>query len=296
MSLARLKSNNQEAQEERTAKQEAMRDDVFRRKTQGQQFLKHHGALLRALIRIAGTIDLESNPGEFERHVLMARSLAVKIAARILDKPENEISMEEARPYRQECSEIVAWCWTEGEPLRADQVADEIAAAVRHADLAYDADTTPWRNLSNAGQIALTVVPVMMRLRSSVALYDFRLGTEAVLARLSAAVAEASMIAVRAILPATATESDRRSLFQSFLREYSSDLQTLYEEGARQTVDALLPLSEGERVQYLDDRRPLDAIIESFYEVARQNTQLNASAIRAMLEALSSSSHLGPQV
>lgn len=266
------------------------RDETsFRRKVQGQQFLKHHGAILRALIRIAGDIDLRRYPGQFEARVKEARTLAVKIAGRVLGKPDAEVTMEEAKPFRQEASEIVAWYWTTNQPLDSDAIATEIASAAALADTVYDSDNIPWRAITSTGSLAMTVIPAMMRLKNSVDAYDFRLGPDVVLARLSSAVVSAAMEGVVAILPESSNDSDRRSVFQSLVREYAADMQVVYDEAARGTVNVLLGMNDEERTAYLEDLKPVDILIENFLGIARRNTALNTASIKAMLDALAGS-------
>lgn len=266
----------------------APRDETaFRRKVQGQQFLKHHGAILRALIRIAGDIDLRRYPGLFEAKVRDARTLAVKIVAKLHGKPEAEVTMEEAKPFRQEASEIVAWYWTTNQAFDADALAAEIAGAASIADTVYDSDDIPWRSITSTGSLAMTVVPAMMRLKASVDAYDFRLGSDRVLARLSNAVVTSAMEGVYAILPESSTEADRRSVFQSLVREYAADMQVVYDEAARGTVHVLVGMTDMERTAYLEDIKPVDTLIENFAGIARRNTALNTASIKAMLDALS---------
>lgn len=261
-------------------------ENAFRRKVQGQQFLKHHGAILRALIRIAGDIDLRRYPGLFETKVREARALAIKIVANLHGKAESDVTMEEAKPFRQEASEIVAWYWTTNQSLDADAVAMEIAKAASVADSVYDSDDIPWRSITSTGSLAMTVVPAMMRLKSSVDAYDFRLGSDVVLARLSNAVVSSAMEGVHAILPESSTEADRRSVFQSLVREYAADMQVVYDEAARGTVHVLVGMTDAERTAYLEDIKPVDTLIENFIGIARRNTSLNTASIKAMLDAL----------
>lgn len=262
---------------------EAMREDAFHRRVRSQQHLKVHGPVLRALIRVAGDLDLERHPGEFERRVLEARSLAVKVAAGVLGKPEAEVTMDEARPYRQECSDAVAYAWTNGRPLDHAGFAGEMVRAARVADAAFDADTVPWKLMSAPGSMAMTVVPALMRLRHVVEAYDFRMGPENVLGRLAKACGQACAEAVESILPAHATLADRRSLFQSVMREYSHDLRVVYEQVARRSLSSMADLPEEDRVRYLADMRPLDVVEDSFRGIARRNTALMAAAVGAAL-------------
>lgn len=285
--LARLSKSNSD--EGRVDPQKEKDDRTFRRRVMGQQFLKHHGPILRALIRISGDIDLKRYPGQFEARVREARALAVKIAGRVLGKADQDVTMEDARPFRQEASEIVAWYWTTNQPLDADALAEEIARAAALSDAATNADDIPWRSLTSAGSLALTVVPAMMRLKASVDAYDFRLGRDVVLARLSSAVVAAAMEGVVAILPESGNDSDRRSVFQSLVREYASDMQVVYDEAARGTVNVLLGMNDEERAAYLEDLKPVDILIENFLGIARANTALNAASIRTMLDAVAGS-------
>ena len=263
--------------------EEAEREDAFQRRTRSQQHIRQHGPLLRALIRVAGDLDLAAHPGEFERRVLQARALAVKVAAGVLDKPASEVTMDEARPWRAECADAVAYAWTSGRPLDGDAFVAELVMVSRAGDASFDADTVPWKLMSAPGSVAMTVVPALMRLRRVVEAYDFRLGSEAVLTRLARVALEASSEAVSAILPPHATVADRRSLLQSVMREYSHDLRAVYEQVARRSLEAMVGMTEDDKVAYLLDVRPLDRVEAAFRGVAKRNTALNAASVAAAL-------------
>ncbi len=281
--MSGLRGIGRSAREEDTAQEEAAREDAFQRRTRSQRHLRTHGPLLRVLIERAGEIDLESQPGEFERRIQEARGLAVRVAAEVLGKPVAEVDVDEAQPYRQECAEAVAFAWRRGASVAADAFVAEMVRAVHLAGQAADYDPVPWKLLTPPGNMALSVVPSVMRLRHAVDVYDFRLGRDAVTAFLTRLAAEESAAAVHAILPPGATLVDRRSLYQSVLREYTHDLRALYERTARRTVEALVGLGEEARVAHLAEARPLDAIAAAFRAVARRNTELNAAAVQAAM-------------
>ncbi len=89
--------------------------------------------------------------------------------------------------------------------------------------------------------------------------------------------------AVDEILPAHATLADRRSLFQSVMREYGHDLRVVYEQVARRSLASMRDLAEEDRPRYLSDMRPLDVVEDTFRGIARRNTVLMAAAVGAAL-------------
>lgn len=283
MSLAGIKASNP-GNDRRDEQAQAVREEAFQRRVSAQQHLRFNGPLLRALIEVSGGLDFDYRPGEFERRVLQARGIAVRIAANVLRKEERDVSLEEARHYRQDCAEAVAWSWRAGVELDENRFVAEVLAAMKSLDGVYDADTMPWRQITPNGNMALTVFPAAMKLRSVVEDYDFRIGKEEVLGVLVEVVSEMANEAVQILLPEKASVADRRSLFQSVLREYAWDLRSLYEQEARRTVAKLKGTPEPEREAYLKEARPLDSVVEAFRGVARRNTALTAGRVYASME------------
>ena len=279
--MSGLRDIGRTGREEDHGAEDAAREEGFQKRVRGQRHLRTHGPLLRALVEMTG--GLKADPAEFERRVVEARNLAVRVAATVNGKPVAEVDVMEAQPFRHECAEAVAYAWRQGTALDADAFVAAMVEAVRLADEASDYDPVPWKLLTPAGNMALTLVPSVMRLRQVVDVYDFRLGRDAVVAYLSRLVGEEAAEAVNAILPPPATLADRRGLYQSVLREYTFDLRAVYERTARQAVAELVGLPEAERDARLARMRPLESVEAAFRDVARRNTALNAAAVQAAM-------------
>ncbi len=238
MSLAALKRDavRNEAQLEADRQK---RDHQFRQKIASQQFIKHNAALYRAWIAKGRRGDEAFRSGEFEAMGLEARTLAVRITQILFPTLDESAVMETARHFRVEAAEAVAAFWTDDRPLDIDSAARVIAGAADRANVAFDSETMRWRDISEAGSVTLSAAAASALLLRSVSIYDFRLGRSETLSRLSRLLVEATSENVRAILPADASNEDRRSVFQTCMRENALLLSTVYEQIARKTVDAI---------------------------------------------------------
>lgn len=285
MSLAALKRDS--ARNEANAEADRLkRDHLFRQKIASQQFIKHNAALYRAWIVKGRRGDDAFRSSEFEAMGLDARTLAVRITQILFPTLEESAVMETARHFRVEASEAVASFWVDGRPLDIDSAARVIAGAADRANIVFDGETMRWRDISEAGSVTLSAAAASALLFRSVSIYDFRLGRSETLSRLSRILVEATSENVRAILPADASNEDRRSVFQTCMRENAILLSTIYEQIARRTVDAITGRPEADRRVWLVREQPLDAIERSFLDSASSFGQAAALVAQMALQAL----------
>lgn len=285
MSLAAIKreATRTEAQYESEREQ---REQIFRQKIASQQFIKHNASLYRAWIAKGRRGDEAFRSSEFEAMGLESRSLAVRITQILFPNLDETATLETARHFRVEASEAVASFWTDGRALDIESAAHVIAAAAERANVVFDSETMRWRDISEAGSVTLSAAAASALLLRSVMIYDFRLGRDEALARLSRLLVEATAENVRAILPAEASNEDRRSVFQTCMRENAILLSTIYEETGRATIDALTGKPEGERRAWLVRERPLDAIERRFQESASFFGQAAGMVAQLALQAI----------
>lgn len=267
MGLADVKKHEAKSLEAER-RREALGEAAFRGRVAAQQFLKHHGPLMRAFARLGGPASDMVKPGEFARRALQARALAVGVAARLADKEPDQVAMGEARHFRQEAAEMVAESWERNEPIDIDRTADEIAGALAIADGEYDARTIEWGKVTGGGSLAMTSASVGLSLARLVALYDFRLGRRVALARVMQAVVTSTTEAVERLVPPEGTPEDRRSLSQTVMQALSGIMADIYEASARDTVAALLEVPHEERLAWLRRDEPLERVVENFREWA----------------------------
>jgi hypothetical protein len=271
-----------EAREEAAAE---ARRDAFKVRVASQQFLKHHTPLLRAFLRMGGNSKGITQRGVFEEKAREARSLAMAIAARVLNKPVDTVTMAEARHFRLEAAEIVALAWEEDREVDMAAVAESVGGAVASADDAYDDDTVRWAQVSGNGSATMTAASVTLALARSVMIYDFRLGHNFVLSTLTATVVEAVRQAVDAMAPDQATTEDRRSLGQTTMQSFCAIMAQIYEDAARESFAYLVNLDEDQRRAWLRSRQPLESVVSKFKVWTSDITQVATAAARETMAA-----------
>lgn len=252
----------------------------FKARVAAQQFLKHHAPLVPVFMRTGGVSELMATPGIFAEKAKLARQLAIEIAARVMEKPIGEITMSDARHFRTEAAELVAFAWDAQIELDLALVADDVAKAVSGADDTYDAETIKWSQMSGLGSATLTAAAAASSLTTAIELYDFRLGHNMVLSTLTSAVLEATREAVEIMLPSDATDEDRRSLTQTTLRSNCSIIRQIYETAAREALSTLHNADEERKKAWLRQNRPLEAIVSKFRNWSHNIATIAAAAAR----------------
>ena len=294
--MSKIKDLNRQTKEAegRQASADEQGNTRFRMRVAAQQFLKHHAPLLPVYMRNGGGSDVIAVPGAFAEKAMQARTLAVKIASRVMQKPEDEVTMTDARHFRVEAAEIVAMAWDGRVELDMEIVADDIASAVAGADDAYDAETIRWAQISGLGSATLTAAVAAAGLTSAIEVYDFRLGHNMVLSTLTAALLEATREAVEMMLPPEATTEDNRSLSQTMLRSNCAILRQIYESAARQALSTLHTADEEAKRTWLRQNRPLETIVGKFRTWSHNVATIAAATARETVAGSRTSSENTP--
>lgn len=268
-------------QEERREKvDEQGSHDAFRMRIAAQQFLKHHGPLLRSYVRAGGVSTEIVAPGAFEERARAARALAIAITAKVLNKPGDQVTMSEARHFRLEAAEVVAQAWDAGIEIDTETFAAGVASAIALADDAYDNETINWSQMSPTGSATITAAGISMSLAQSVDLYDFRVGKKLMLSTLTAAVVEATREAVGLITNEQSTDEDRRSLSQTTMRSFTTILGQIYDQHARLALETLISMPETKRRTWLRQQQPLETILGEFRTWTADISEVAAAAAR----------------
>ena len=285
MSLAAIKDAAKKS-ESAYESERAQREERFRYRLAAQQFLKHQAPLFRVMLSKGRRPEEIGTSREFADMTLRARELATIIARSLFPDLEEAALPEAARHFRVEAAEAVAMAWADGRDLDVEFAAETIVDAVRQAHIVFDGEAMRWRDISEAGSISLSAAASSALLLRSVMLYDFRLGRDNALSRLSALLVETTSENVRAILPGDASSEDRRSVFQSVMRENGQILAGIYESVSRRTVAALAGQPEADRQSWLLRERPLDAIDAEFRAAADALSFAAARIGKLSLDAL----------
>lgn len=260
--------------------------DARKARLAAQQFLKHHGPLLRAYVA-SGVEPLGFEATEtFRTMAEQSRQLAIAITAYVAGKPVEEVSLEDARNFRLEAADIVAEACRIGRPLDVTGTARDVAAAISFAHPVYDADSIYWGQVTGSGSLAMTAAGVSASLFRVVHAYDFRLGNKAVLAALTKAVVDATMRAVHDMTREGATREDRRSLTQTTMRAYAGMMAEIYDLEARRTLEAAVNVPKAERATWLEQRAPLKTILSAFAGWSSAVTDVAVSTASDAIAAL----------
>lgn len=293
MGFAELKKLAQDAEE----RPQAPASDARKTRLAAQQFLKHHGPLLRAFVS-SGTAPLGfEGSEEFRAMAEQSRQLAIAITASVTGKKADEVTLEEARNFRLEAADIVAEAWRTGRPIDIEGTARAVGAAISFANPVYDAENIFWGQITGSGSLAMTAAGVGASLFKAVHAYDFRLGAKVVLAALTGAIVEATMRAVHDITREGATREDRRSLTQTTMRTYAGMMAEIYEVETRHTLEAAVHVPKSERGAWLEQRAPLQRVLSAFETWSSVLTEVTLNAATeaiATLEATSPAAAPGP--
>jgi len=267
MGLSSLKTEaaRHEAQHEA---ERLTRESVWKQKLASQQFIKHNAPIFRAWLATNRLASDAFQSTEFRDMALRARHLALQIAKRLFPEMSDDVALDVARHFRVEASEAVAAAWADQRHIDIDAAAISISEAAGSANVVFDSEVMRWRDVTEAGSVALSAAAAAAMLLRSVNIYSFRLGREEALARFCALLVEVTSENVRAILPVEATNEDRRSLFQSCLRENGHLLVGIYEHVARETTAVLVGRSDDERRAWFVRQQPIEAIEKEFRDTA----------------------------
>lgn len=265
LNLKKLNESDGLAEKRREAEKEA-RDRSFRQKIAIQQFMNHNGPLFRAFAKAGTSID-ELVEGEIIRvPASQAMRLAVLVAAKLANKPPEDVTAAEAKPFRSEAAEWVATRWLEKKPVDVERAASEIASAVGLADGSWDYDAYKDDRISDDASLMITAAGVAGSLARQVEIYDFRAGKDAVLGRLVKTVVETATRSAVDMLSKEASVSDVRNLTQTLARNLSALMEACYERKAREVVGRLNGRPEREKAAWFAAHSPLDDVMASFRE------------------------------
>lgn len=239
------------------------REEVFRTKVAMQQFMNHNGPLFRAFaykgIDVSEVSDGTILLGPTEE----ASKLTRLVASAVLDKPVGDLTAKDTAPFRTEAAQWVATRWGRNEPWDVEAAAAEIAAAVKTAGEEWAHD--PWKDdrITNDASMMMSAAGVTGILMKQVAIYDFRIGKNKVLAMLLDAVITNST-KVSAEMLKGGGRSDVANLTQTVARNLTVLMEAIYERKAREVVTVIADKSLEERVAWLKINNPLGQILDEF--------------------------------
>lgn len=249
--------NNRRAQEEISA-------NSFQARVAHQQFMNAHASLFNEFARRSNQADSSYETNTLAMSIRTANKLALKVASRVLDKEEREITPDEIRHYRGDCSAFVASRWF-GKSVREqeiDEIATQIAEALSLSNPTFDINPYRGMKISDETSLKMTTLGMVTGLVKNVSVYDFRQNPQEVVARLSRHILNYSETLVSEMLPDESVLNDRLSLRQSLIKHLSNIMASCYEQKAREVVYQLDGKSEDEKVAWFNQNDPIADIIE----------------------------------
>jgi hypothetical protein len=249
--------------EDRKQREEAARADTFRQKVAIQQFMNSNGPIFRAFANRGVLADDVMQSGVLNALIGNAVALASETASRLYNKPREDVSAAEAKPFRIGAAEWVAAHWTSGKQLDVEVAAEQIATAAAMADSGWDHDIYKDTVISDDASKHITAAAVAGSLIERVSIYSFRIDTPIVIYRLINEVMSEATKSARNMLP-TATEAEVANLTQTIARTLSNLMQACYDQKSREVVKEIHNKSEADKIAYLETHKPLDEVIRNF--------------------------------
>lgn len=280
LKVAQAKLANQMAEEQRERDQEN-RDEAFRQRVAIQQFMNSNGPIFRAFANRGVLASDFMRTGVLDALIANAVTLATATAARLYQIEMTEVTAQQARPFRVSAAEWVAAHWTGGKKLDVDLAAEQIAAAASLADEKWDHDVFRDTGVSNEGSRQATAAAVAGNLFESVTAYSFRLDPKVVVFTIVNAVVTEASKSAHNMLP-NGSDADVTNLMQTIARNLSNLMQACYNQTARAVVKDLYRKPEQEKIAYLEERKPFDAVMSNFYNWAEWLAWISPQAAASM--------------
>ena len=249
----------------------AAKNESFRAKVSMQQFMNHNGAIFKAFARKGIAISDVTDGDVLLGPTAAANSLA-KLVASGLEAKGIEIGNRETSYFRSEAANWVAERWENNENYDIEWVSKEIVEVVMDAmsndGKLFDYDPYKDDSISNEASLMMSAASVTARLMKQVEIYDFRVGRNTVLQKLLDAVIETSVSVASEMLPKGASKGDIANLTQTVSRNFTVIIEGIYERKAREVTSLLHGKEKKEKVEWLNDKLPLDDVITEFKDWA----------------------------
>lgn len=253
-----------------------------------QQFMNENTPLLEAFVRCYGS-DMTANADGLRELAAASLDLAKSAARQVSGK--TEVSAAEVRPFRAPAAQFVARHWERGGKYDGEVVARQLAKAAELADPKYDRSVFQDSVISDTASMAMTAAAVSLRLMNATRLYSFRRNPDEVSAILVQTVLDRSLDCMQQMLPNGTSLENQRSLLQTLSGRFSQLMETIYEQQVRSTVASLMRMDEGAKVQVLQEKNPVEAVVRSFNEAAMQATALAVNYTEKSWESLEGPDH-----
>src|SRR3546814_623904 len=131
------------------------------------QFMNHNAAIFHDLAR-AQASNMEFAADTVREAAEDARALAVRVAARVLGKAEQDVEPADAKPFRTEAAALLVELRASGSKVDVTAIADAIAAATKLADPQWDFDAFKDLRISADASVAMTAAAAVATLTKQV--------------------------------------------------------------------------------------------------------------------------------
>src|SRR3546814_2023384 len=110
---------------EREERDTTQRENAFQSRVAMHQFMNHNAAIFHDLAR-AQAPNMEFAADTVREAAEDARTLAIRVAARVLSKAEEDVDPADAKPFRTEAASLLVELRTSGLKIDGTAIADAI--------------------------------------------------------------------------------------------------------------------------------------------------------------------------
>lgn len=237
-----------------------------------QEFMNDNGIIFTGLSELLAnpeSILKESSNNKktevFKDLLERNKELTIKIASKVLGKPENEVSKYDVKPFRAVAASFIVNTWKKEQEINLDKVASVVADSI--SDIHSDDEFNLYRYLENSPEhsIQLTAANINLKLLEPIMVYDFRAeNPEDIMHELSQTVLDMAKKSVESVLGDKAHKDDRISLLQTTSNHLASIMVSCYERRAFYFIKKTKNKTEKEIQEIVKAEQPLKGILSDF--------------------------------
>ncbi len=244
-----------------------------------QHFLRHHVPIVAAHLRSGMRMSEALSCDDLRDDVHAARAAAVRLQAMLTGQDPALVPLNDARHLRSETVRLVASRRERGLATDPDELVAALAGVVGMAERSDRAKDIDWGAMTDDGSMSLTSLAASLGLFNATDVYDFRIGRAEALRRLTGEAVGLAARGVDSLAAPGMSAEDRRSLFQSLLRDVTTLLRIRYETKARETIESVLALRVDMRDAWFSDHDPFSDLLAEFREDAEAFLEHAARAL-----------------
>jgi hypothetical protein len=193
------------------------------------------------------------------------KELSVKIAAKILNKDESEVTKLDVKPFRRTSAQFIISSWKNNKDIDLEEISTIISDSASVMVPEDEVNIYKYMENSHVNSIRLTAANVNLKLIEPVMVYSFRNpNPETIISELSDSVMNVAKKSVDSVLGSESNQDDRISLLQTISNHLSSIMVSCYERRSFHFLNKIKNKSDEEIEQLLKKDEPLQNILNDF--------------------------------